>query len=202
MANYVQPKKFEGTQIAISDWITNTKTLEIFNKKDFVLGYYTETFRGTTTFFYKIVKREYISDGSFKFVSELPDKNNKKVIYNIIANHYENTQQGENNMNTVTIFGKQFRNAADALIAVLEDLSNNTDHIAELDRTVFPGLETAYKHYVKQGLTDDVTKYLVKIILETETNQLTDDLITQTAWELADHSETFEVNSHTLEIRS
>lgn len=105
-------------------------------------------------------------------------------------------------MNTVTIFGKQFHNATDALISVLEDLEHTPGEIEHLDFVTFPGLATAFKYYAKRGLTDDVIRFFAQIVLPEEIDELTDDLIARTAWELADHSETFEVNNHALEIRA
>lgn len=95
-------------------------------------------------------------------------------------------------MNTVTIFGKTFTNATEALISSLDKLDQDTELIDELDSDNFPGLATAFNYYCKRGLTPDITKYLIETILGETIEQVTDDLIAKAAWEIVDYIGDFE----------
>lgn len=104
-----------------------------------------------------------------------------------------NTQKGENNMNTVEIHNKQFATAKDALTAAIEDLMQfNQDVIDELDESDMPGLAYGFKTYALRGLTDEVIEYFTGVVLGKEIETITDEIIEQTAWELADYSSTFD----------
>ncbi|WP_029186079.1 hypothetical protein [Streptococcus suis] len=193
MANYNKVKQFENTGILISDWITNKETLKNFDSERFCLAYYSETFRGETKYYYKIVPKDWLSDNTFKLVSELPTPIRQGTIYGLISKHYN--QQKEENTMTVTLFNKSFANATDALIAAIEHF--DLDDAQEIG---LPGLAVALNAYYK-GLLDNksIFKQLAKILLDQEIDTLTDDTIYRTAWELADYSN-FDSVQHALEI--
>ncbi|HEL1542855.1 hypothetical protein ACYKOU_11165 [Streptococcus suis] len=88
MANYKKIKQFENTGILVSDWITNKETLKCFNSEKHCVAYYSETFRGDTTHYYKIVPKDWLSSNGFEFVSELPTPADQDAIYKLIDKHY------------------------------------------------------------------------------------------------------------------
>lgn len=111
----------------------------------------------------------------------------RRAILKIIEENY----QGENIMNTVEIHNKQFTTAKDALAASIKDLMQfNQDVIDELDESDLPGLAYGFKIYALRGLTDEVIEYFAGVVLGKET--VTNEIIEQIAWELADYSSTFE----------
>ena len=104
-------------------------------------------------------------------------------------------------MNTIEIFGFQFRNAKDALISTLMHYERNEfEAIDELDWVVLPGLATAFNYYFKRGLTDDVILCFAKVTLQENFLEVTDTIMARTAWELADYSSNFEMCTHVLAI--
>ncbi|WP_449461216.1 hypothetical protein [Streptococcus suis] len=88
MANYLQPKRFENTNIVISDWITNTTTLSIFNSEDYCIGFYLDSY--DNHYYYKIVKFQDVEERAWQFVANLPSvKNRKKHVFDLIEKHYQ-----------------------------------------------------------------------------------------------------------------
>lgn len=100
---------------------------------------------------------------------------------------------------TVTLFNKTFANATDALIAAIENFDMIDANEFE-DEGDFLGLSSALKAYSKGHVSDAfIFTWLAEIMLDKEINELTDEIIYDTAWELADYSN-FDSVQHMLEI--
>ncbi|AXI65851.1 TPA: hypothetical protein U1X08_000566 [Streptococcus suis] len=100
---------------------------------------------------------------------------------------------------TVTLFNKTFASATDALIATIENFDIK-DAIEFEDEGDFIGLSSALKAYSKGHVGNAfIYTWLAEIMLRKEVDELTEDIIYCTAWELADYSN-FDSVHHFLEI--
>ncbi|HFI0587248.1 TPA: hypothetical protein ACGO00_001429 [Streptococcus suis] len=99
----------------------------------------------------------------------------------------------------VTLFNKSFANATDALIAAIENF-DPADAIEFEDEGDFIGLSSALNAYAKSKADNTfIFTWLAEIMLGKEFDELTDEIIHDTAWELADYSN-FDSVQHPLEI--
>ncbi|WP_174854650.1 hypothetical protein [Streptococcus suis] len=101
---------------------------------------------------------------------------------------------------TVTIFNKTFANATDVLISAIECFDPADANEFE-DEGDFIGLASALRYYYKGRCENTfIFTWLAEIMLGEEIEELTDEVILSTAWELADYSN-FDSVHHPLGIK-
>ena len=101
---------------------------------------------------------------------------------------------------TVTIFNKTFITATDALVSAIVNLDLADTNELE-DEGDFIGLSSVL-HYYHKGSCDNTFIFtrLAEIVLNEKVKELTDEIILDTALELADYTD-FDSVSHLLEIK-
>lgn len=101
---------------------------------------------------------------------------------------------------TVTVFNKTFANATNALISAIECFDPADANEIE-DCGFYLGLASALNAYIKSKVDNTfIFTWLAEIMLDKEIDELTDEIILDTAWELADYSD-FDSVHHPLEIK-